>query len=60
MNEALTGTRITDAIKDYQRAEPAAPPEPPPIIEHPVDPELQPGESARLGGGMSIGRKNLE
>ena len=54
MNEALTGVRITDAIEDYQRAEPAAPPAPPPILEHPVDDQLQTGDSRLLGGPMEI------
>lgn len=54
MNEMLTDSRVTDAIKDYLRAEQAAPPELPPIIEHPIDEEHQTGDSRLLGGPMEI------
>ena len=53
MNEALTVPGITDAIKEYLLATADDPPEPT-IVHHPIDPELQPGESAKLGGAMEI------
>jgi hypothetical protein len=42
-----------DAAEDaWHEAQPKAPD--PVIIEHPIDPVLQTGDSALLGGGMSI------
>lgn len=56
MNEALIVPGVAEAIKDYlhAEAEQAAPPEPPPIIEHPIDDQLQTGDSRLLGGPMEI------
>ena len=54
MNEMLTDSRVTDAIKDYERDTKAAPPEPPEIIEHPIDDARQTGDSRLLGGPMEI------
>ena len=54
INEMLVEPTVTEAIKDYLRAEAAAPPEPPPIVEHPIDDTLQTGDSRKLGGAMEI------
>jgi hypothetical protein len=44
---------VTAAIEDWHATQPPdlAPPE---IIHHPIDPELQTGESQLLGGAMEI------
>lgn len=53
VNEAQIPFTIDRAIEDYKKAtEPG--PTLPVIIHHPVDPVLQPGESAKLGGAMEI------
>ena len=52
-NELLTPVRITQAVEDWHAAQPPATP-PPVVTDHPVDPELQTGEAAKLGGAMSI------
>lgn len=45
--------RIDVAVEDWHAAQP--PDMPPPVIEHhPVDPELQTGDSQLLGGAMEI------
>lgn len=54
VNELLVGEEVTDAIKDFQAAEQAAPPGPPAIVEHPIDDQLQTGDSRLLGGAMEI------
>jgi len=45
--------RLDDAERDWHATQPPAI-EPPVIIEHPVDPEMQTGDSRLLGGAMSI------
>ena len=57
-NEALTHHQVDEAISDYQRATAGQQPLPPVIIEHPIDPVLQPGPSAGLGGAMEIHRRD--
>jgi hypothetical protein len=54
MNELLSDVEVSRAIRDFARSEQAAPPEPPPIIEHPIDEEWQTGDSRLLGGPMEI------
>ena len=44
--------RLDDAEREWHTAQPAEPE--PVIIEHPIDPELQTGESRKLGGAMQI------
>jgi hypothetical protein len=52
INEAKALASL-DAVEDaWHAAQPKAPD--PVIIEHPIDPVLQTGDSALLGGGMSI------
>ena len=51
-NEALIAPRLDDAIDDWLDTQPA-PPEPE-VIEHTIDPDLQTGDSALLGGAISI------
>ena len=51
-NEALIAPRLDDAIDDWHATQPV-PPEPE-VIEHTIDPELQTGDSALLGGAISI------
>jgi hypothetical protein len=53
INESLTPSRIDRAIEDYHE-QTEIKPEAPVIIEHPIDDELQTGESRKLGGGMEI------
>jgi hypothetical protein len=57
-NEALMPYQISEAIDDYQQATAEQPPVPPVIIEHPIDPDLQDGNSRLLGGGMEIHRRD--
>jgi hypothetical protein len=54
MHELLVDQEVSTAIKDYLRATTDAPPEPPPVIEYPIDEALQSGESRQLGGAMEI------
>lgn len=55
INEAQTAARVDRAIAQYKAEVDALdPPAAPEILHHPVDPELQPGESALLGGAMEI------
>ena len=51
-NEALIAPRLDQAIDDWLDTQPA-PPEPE-VIEHTIDPDLQTGDSALLGGAISI------
>lgn len=51
-NEALIKPRLDQAIQDWHLTQPA-PPEPE-IIHHAIDPDLQTGDSALLGGAMEI------
>lgn len=51
-NEALIQPRLDDAIEEWHSTQPVAPQ--PKIIEHAVDPDLQTGESALLGGALEI------
>lgn len=51
-NEALIKPRLDQAIQDWHLTQ-SAPPEPE-IIHHAIDPELQTGDSALLGGAMEI------
>jgi hypothetical protein len=52
VNEQLTESRVTQAIDAWHKAQPADPE--PTITHHPIDPELQTGESQLLGGAMEI------
>ena len=52
INEAKTLASIDAAEDAFHAAQPKAPD--PVIIEHPVDPVLQPGASQLLGGAMEI------
>lgn len=59
VNEGLTGARIDQAVADWH-AKVAAddPPASAPVIEHhPIDDQLQTGDSRGLGGAMSISAK---
>ena len=51
--EATLKPRVSVAIEDWHATQPDnfSAPE---IIEHPVDPALQSGESSKLGGAMEI------
>ncbi len=51
-NEALIAPRLDQAIEEWHDTQPA-PPEPE-IIHHAIDPDLQTGDSALLGGAMEI------
>jgi len=51
-NEALIKPRLDQAIQDWHLTQPA-PPEPE-VIHHAINPELQTGDSALLGGAMEI------
>ena len=50
--EQKTLASIDQQVDAWHAAQPKAPD--PVIIEHPIDPVLQTGDSALLGGGMSI------
>jgi hypothetical protein len=50
--EAKTLASIDRQVDAFHAAQPKAPD--PVIVEHPIDPVLQTGDSALLGGGMSI------
>ena len=52
INEAKTLVSIDQQVDDWHEAQPTAPD--PAIIEHPIDPVLQPGDSQLLGGAMEI------
>ena len=52
INEAKTLASIDAAEDAFHAAQPTAPD--PVIIEHPVDPVLQPGASQLLGGAIEI------
>jgi hypothetical protein len=52
INEAKTLACLDAAEDAWHETQPKAPD--PVIIEHPIDPVLQTGDSALLGGGMSI------
>ena len=52
INEAKTLASIDQQVDAWHAAQPTAPD--PVIVEHPIDPVLQTGDSALLGGGMSI------
>jgi len=52
INEAKTLASIDQQVDAWHAAQPKAPD--PVIVEHPIDPVLQTGDSALLGGGMSI------
>jgi hypothetical protein len=52
INKAKTLSSLDAAEDAWHAAQPKAPD--PVIIEHPIDPVLQTGDSALLGGGMSI------
>lgn len=45
--------RLDRAVEDWHRSQPPNIP-PPVVLDHPLDPELQTGESRLLGGPMSI------
>jgi hypothetical protein len=45
--------RLDDAEREWHATQPPAI-EPPVIIEHPIDPELQTGDSRKLGGAVQI------
>jgi hypothetical protein len=52
-NEALLEVRLDAAIEDWHETQPPATPMPV-VIEEPVNPDLQTGDSALLGGAISI------
>jgi len=52
INEAKTLASIDHQVDVWHAAQPEAPD--PVIIEHPIDPVLQPGASQLLGGAMEI------
>ena len=52
INEAKTLASIDQQVDAWHAAQPE--PLPPVIIEHPIDPVLQPGDSQLLGGAMEI------
>lgn len=52
INEAKTLASIGQQVDAWHDAQPKAPD--PIIIEHPIDPVLQPGDSQLLGGAMEI------
>jgi hypothetical protein len=54
VNEQLTGHRIDQAVSEYRKATEEPLEEPPSIIEHPIDDQLQTGESRQLGGAIEI------
>ena len=54
MNELLSDAEVSRAIRDFAKSEQQSPPEPPPIIEHPIDDQTQTGDSRLLGGPMEI------
>ena len=55
VNEAKTLASIDAEVKAFHVAQEAmAPPAPPIVVEHPIDTTVQTGDSALLGGGMSI------
>jgi hypothetical protein len=55
INEAKTLASIDAEVKAFHVAQEAMdPPAPPIVVEHPIDTTVQPGDSALLGGGMSI------
>jgi hypothetical protein len=45
--------RLDRTIQDWHNSQPPNLP-PPVVLDHPLDPELQTGESRLLGGAMSI------
>ena len=51
-NELRTIASIDEQVDAFHAAQPTAPD--PVIIEHPIDPVLQPGDSQLLGGAMEI------
>lgn len=53
INEQLTPARVSQAIDDWHDTQPAQAPDPV-VIHHPIDPELQTGDSQLLGGAMEI------
>jgi hypothetical protein len=53
INEHKTIASIDKQVDAWHEAQPGDTP-PPVVLEHPVDPQLQTGESQLLGGGMSI------
>lgn len=52
INEAKTLASIDEQIESYHATQPEPPP--PVIIEHPIDENLQTGDSMLLGGAMEI------
>jgi hypothetical protein len=53
INEHKTLASIDKQIDTWHETQPPATPSPV-IVEHPVNPELQTGEAAKLGGPVSI------
>jgi hypothetical protein len=51
--ELTLPAKLDKAEADWHEAQPSDTP-PPVVLEHPVDPQLQTGDSRLLGGGMSI------
>jgi hypothetical protein len=45
--------RLDDAEREWHTTQPPMT-APPVVVEHPIDPELQTGESQKLGGAMQI------
>ena len=52
INEAKALVSIDQQVDAWHEAQPKGPD--PVIIEHPIDPVLQPGDSQLLGGAMEI------
>jgi hypothetical protein len=53
INEQLTPARVSQAVDQWHETQPSDIP-PPEIINHPIDPAVQTGESQLLGGAMEI------
>ena len=53
-NEMLIESRLDAAIETFHATQPPAGLPDPVITDHPIDPELQTGESLLLGGAMQI------
>lgn len=58
-NEAATIARVDAAIAHY-KYEVVEQQQAPQIIHHPVDPDLQTGDSRKLGGAMEIRSEHSE
>jgi hypothetical protein len=52
VNELLVEHTVSAAVDEFHATQPPEPKAE--TVHHPVDPSLQPGESAKLGGAMEI------